>query len=110
MKTTIEVKVTVYLYEQVTNHNTGIRNEIITFNEVYADKEKAMRALKIGEIPNIEDGVIYEGLVGESWQYHEEYDRNNGDHVWEIRRETRVREEGGWATRYEANRVIEKNF
>ena len=110
MTIAIEAQVTVYLYEQVTTHNTGVRNEIITCNQVYADKEKAMKALKVGEVPNIEDGMPYEGLIGESFQYHEEYDRNDGDHVWEIRRETRVREEDGWTIKYEANRVIEKKF
>ena len=110
MKATIEVKVTVYLYEQVTTFNTGVRNEIITYNQVYANKEDAMKALKVGEVPCIEDGISYEGILGESYQFHEEYDRNDGDHVWEIRRETRVREDDGWTIRYEANRVIEKNF
>ena len=110
MKTTIEVKVTVYLYEQVTTFNTGVRNEVITFANVYPTKEEAMKALKVGEVPNIEDGFPYDGMLGESWQFHHEYDREDGDHVWEIRRETRVREEDGWTVKYEACRVIEKNF
>ena len=109
MTIAIEAQVTVYLYEQVTNFNTGMRGEIITYHQVYADKNEAMRALKIGEEPNIEDGLPYKGLIGESYQYHQEYDRN-GDHVWEIRRETIVNEEGGLTVKYEGNRVIEKKF
>ena len=110
MKTTIEVKVRVYLYQQVTTFNTGIRGEIITYNNVYGDKEQAMKSLKVVEVPNIEDGFPYEGLMGESWQYHLEYDQPNGNHVWEIRRETRVKEDDGWTVKYEANRVIEYNL
>ena len=63
MEIAIQTQVRVYLYEQVTTHNTGIRNEVITFAEVYPDKERAMRALKVGEVPNIEDGVVFEGRV-----------------------------------------------
>ena len=110
MTIAIEAQVTVYLYEQVSTFNTGVRDEIITYHQVYADKEKAMFALKVGEVRNIEDGFPYEGLLGESWQFHLEYDREDGDHVWEIRRETRIKEEDGWTVKYEANRVIEKKF
>ena len=106
----IDIKVTVYLYEQVTTFNTGERNEVITYANVYPTKEEAMKALRCGEYHNIEDGMPYESIMGTSYQYHQEYDRNDGDHVWEIRRETRMKVDGGWIMPYEACRVIEKKF
>lgn len=110
MTIAIEAQITVYLYEQVTTFGTDDYNEVITYAQVYADKEKAMRALKVGEVANIEDGFPYDGFLGTSFQYHQEYERNDGDHVWEIRREARIKEEDGWTIKYEANRVIEKKF
>ena len=106
MKASIEINVTVYLYQQFTTFNTGERDEIIIHDNVFADKEKAMKALKIGEFPNVEDGFPFEGICGECYQHHVEYELN-GEKVWEIRRET-PQGDGKWA--YEGNRVIEKIF
>lgn len=109
MKATIEISITVYLYQQFTTFNTGERDEIITHDNVFPDKDKAMKALAIGERKDVEDGYPFEGICGECFQFHTEYEVN-GEKVWEIRRETRVREDDGWVVRYEGNRVIEKKF
>ena len=110
MKASIEINVTVYLYQQFTTLFTGERGEIITYDDVIADKEKAMQALKVGEKPNVEDGIAFESMFGESYQFHIEYDNERGEHVHEIRRETRIRENDGWVVKYEGNRLIEKKF